>query len=69
MDEKTRAEIDKIVFKAIQKVGFKEPPITIEPILHELEVDRNFVDIEDPSLILFAHLQSAEDALSFPPGN
>ena len=51
MDEKTRSEIDKIVFKAIQKVGFKEPPITIEPILHELEVDRNFVDIEDPSLL------------------
>lgn len=51
MDEKTRLDIDKLVSKAIQKVGFKDPPITLEPILHELEVNRNFVEIEDPSLI------------------
>jgi len=51
MDEKTRSDIDKLVFQAIQKVGFKQPPISLEPILHELEVNRNFVEMEDPSLI------------------
>jgi hypothetical protein len=51
MDEKTRSAIDKVVAKTIQKVGFNQPPITIEPILQELEVDRDFVDLEDPSLL------------------
>ena len=51
MDEKTRFDIDKLVSKAIQKIGFKEPPITLDPFLHELEVNRNFVEMEDPSLI------------------
>jgi len=51
MDEKTRSEIDKIVAKTIQKVGFNQPPIIIGPILQELKVDRNFVDLEDSSLL------------------
>jgi len=51
MDEKTRSAIDKVVAKTIQKVGFNQPPITIELILQELEVDRDFVDLEDPSLL------------------
>ncbi|OFY64720.1 MAG: hypothetical protein A2Y71_08865 [Bacteroidetes bacterium RBG_13_42_15] len=51
MDEKTRLTIDKIVAKTVQQVGFKQPPILIDPILQELEVNRNFVDLEDANLL------------------
>jgi len=45
MDEKTRLAIDKIAAKTVQQLGFKQPPILIDPILQELEVNRNFVDL------------------------
>jgi len=51
MNDKTRNEIDKNVFRVLKDAGIKKPPIKIEDILSCLEINRNFYDLDDPSLL------------------
>ncbi len=50
-DESTKHEIDKTVTKTLKEAGMKEPPFLIGDLLDHLEIDREFYDLEDPSLI------------------
>ncbi len=50
IDESTRKEIDKAASKTLKRASMKEPPFYIEDLLEYLEVDREFYDLEDPSL-------------------
>jgi hypothetical protein len=50
-DESTRREIDKVVNKTLNDAGLKDPPFLIEQILEYLNVDREFYDLEDVTLL------------------
>ncbi len=50
IDETTRKEIDKAASTTLKRAGMQEPPFCIENLLEYLEVDREFYDLEDPSL-------------------
>ena len=51
IDDSTRNEIDKAVSRTLREAGMREPPFKILEILEYLEVNRQFYDLEDPSLI------------------
>lgn len=51
MNDQTRQEIDKRVSRVLKDTGFREPPIRVEDILACLEVNRDYYDLEDPSLL------------------
>jgi len=51
MDNSTRQEIDKSVLMTLRDAGLIKPPILVEDLLHSLEVNRSFYDLEDPTLI------------------
>ena len=51
IDEPTKHEIDKTVLKTLKEAGMREPPFLIEDLLEHLKIDREFYDLEDPSLI------------------
>lgn len=50
-DEATRREIDKVVNSTLKDAGLEEPPFLIEDILEHLDVDRDFYDLEDVTLL------------------
>lgn len=50
-DEATCRQIDKVVDRALEDAGLKEPPFMIEDLLEYLEVDRDFYDLEDVRLL------------------
>ncbi len=49
--DSTKHKIDKAVAKTLKEAGMKEPPFLIENLLEHLELDREFYDLEDPSLL------------------
>jgi hypothetical protein len=51
MDGSTREEIDNEVTRVLREAGLTDPPIMIEDILEHLQLDREFYDLEDPSLL------------------
>ena len=51
LDNTTKNEIDKSVNKILKECGLLNPPIKVESLLEYLEVDRNFYDLEDPTLL------------------
>lgn len=51
LDEYTRRAIDKLVERVLKEASLNEPPICIEDLLSHLEIDRDFYDLEDPSLL------------------
>ena len=50
-DEATCQEIDKAINRTLKDAGLKEPPFLIEDILEYLDVDREFYDLEDVTLL------------------
>jgi len=50
-DEATCRQIDKVVDRALEDAGLKEPPFMIEDLLEYLEVNRDFYDLEDVRLL------------------
>jgi hypothetical protein len=50
-DEATCRQIDKVVRRALEDAGLKEPPFMIEDLLEYLEVNRDFYDLEDVRLL------------------
>jgi hypothetical protein len=50
-DEATCQEIDKAINRTLKDAGLKEPPFLIEDILECLDVDREFYDLEDVTLL------------------
>jgi len=50
-DEATYRQIDKVVDRALDDAGLKEPPFMIEDLLEYLEVNRDFYDLEDVRLL------------------
>ena len=50
-DEATRQEIDKAINRTLKDAGLKEPPFLIKDILEYLDVDREFYDLEDVTLL------------------
>jgi hypothetical protein len=50
-DEATRREIDKVVNKILKDAGLRKPPFLIEDVLEYLDIDRNFYDLEDVTLL------------------
>jgi len=51
MNDQTRKEIDKCVSMVLKDAGIKKPPVRIEDILDCLELDRDFYNLDDPSLL------------------
>jgi len=51
VDKGTRRGIEKATWKTLKETGIVEPPVHIEPILEHLELDRDFYDLEDPTLL------------------
>lgn len=51
MNDQTRKEIDKNISRVLKDAGIKKPPVKIENILECLELNRNFYDLDDPSLL------------------
>ncbi len=51
MDQATRIEIDTITSTEMKEAGILEPPVSIEELLDHLKLDREFYDLEDPSLL------------------
>ena len=51
VDESTKREIDKVVMKTLKEAGMREPPFLVDDLFEHLEIDREFYDLEDPSLI------------------
>ena len=49
--DSTKRKIDKAVAKTLKEAGMKEHPLLIENLLSHLELDREFYDLEDPSLL------------------
>ncbi|MFH1490448.1 MAG: hypothetical protein ABII06_16190 [Pseudomonadota bacterium] len=50
-DEATRREIDKVVDRTLKDAGLKDPPFLIEDILEHLDIDREFYNLEDVTLL------------------
>lgn len=50
-DEVTCKEIDKAINTTLKYAGLSEPPFLIEDILEYLDVDREFYDLEDVTLL------------------
>jgi hypothetical protein len=51
INEATKKEIDKVVMKTLKEAGMREPPFLVNDLLDSLKIDREFYDLEDPSLI------------------
>lgn len=51
MDTGTRRGIEKATWKTLKEAGINEPPVRIEVILEHLELDRDFYDLDDPTLL------------------
>jgi len=51
VDKGTRRDIEKAAWKTLKEAGIVEPPVRIEAILQHLELDRDFYDLEDPTLL------------------
>ncbi len=51
VDESTKREIDKVVMKTLKEAGMREPPFLVDDLFEHLKIDREFYDLEDPSLI------------------
>lgn len=51
MDQRTENEIETITQKILKDAGIVEPPVPIEDLLDFLSLDRDFYDLEDPSLL------------------
>lgn len=51
VNETTKQEIDKVVMKTLKEAGMREPPFLVSDLLEHLKIDREFYDLEDPSLI------------------
>ncbi len=50
-DEATYRQIDKVVDRALEDAGLKEPPFMIKDLLKYLEVKWDFYDLEDVRLL------------------
>jgi hypothetical protein len=50
VDAETRSEIDKLVERLLRDAAC-EPPVQLDVVLRHLEVDLDYYDLEDPSLI------------------
>lgn len=51
IDDSTKNEIDKVVKKTLKEAGMREPPFLIGDLLEHLKIDREFYDLENPSLM------------------
>lgn len=51
MDKGTRHDIEKIAWQTLKEARIVEPPVRIEAILEHLELDRDFYDLDDPTLL------------------
>lgn len=51
MDERTRKEIDKVIWRTLKDAGLVRPPIRIEDILSHLKLHRDFYDLQNPTLL------------------
>jgi len=51
MNDQTRKEIDKNISRVLNDAGIKKPPVIIEDVLACLELNRDFYDLDDPSLL------------------
>ena len=51
IDNQTKREIDKVVMKTLKEARMKGPPFLIEDLLEHLEIDREFYDLDNPSLL------------------
>jgi hypothetical protein len=51
MDEGTRRDIEKMAWKTLREARIVEPPVRIEEILEHLKLDRDFYNLEDPTLL------------------
>ncbi len=51
IDASTKQEIDRVVMKTLKEADMREPPFLVSDLLEHLKIDREFYDLEDPSLI------------------
>lgn len=51
IDDSTKHEIDKVVKKTLKEAGIRKPPFLIGDLLEHLEIDREFYDLENLSLM------------------
>jgi len=51
IDEPTCKEIDKVVNKTLRDADFEEPPFFIDELLEYLDVNRDFYDLKDITLL------------------
>ena len=51
IDEATCKEIDKVIAKTLKDADFEEPPFFIDELLEYLEVNRDFYDLKDITLL------------------
>lgn len=51
MDKHTHEDIDKRVRKLIKEMGVREPPLNMDDVVAHLEIDQQFYDINDPTLL------------------
>lgn len=51
IDEATCKEIDKVITKTLKDADFEEPPFLIDELLEYLDVNRDFYDLEDVTLL------------------
>ncbi len=51
MDEATRRDIDKAVWRLLRDAGEVKPPVHTEILLEHLDLHREFYDLQDPNFI------------------
>lgn len=51
MNESTRTEIDKVIWRTLRDAGLVEPPVRIEDLLEHLKLHRDFYDLQNPTFL------------------
>ncbi len=51
MDEATRREIEKVIWRTLRDAGLTEPPVHVEPLLSHLNLYRQFYKLQDPTVL------------------
>lgn len=51
MDDRTRDEIEKVVWQTLKDAGLTEPPVPIDALLEHLHLHRDFYDLQNPGFL------------------